>query len=106
MEGEQQKPEAGAVGDSGEESDQDCGDSLFGEEESLLVTTPNTPGVAPINFGSLLGERSRRPHSSMGLAAAGLGLDCSISPRGAGSPLAGRKGGSDGSRITATCKTK
>jgi len=91
MEGEQQKPEAGAVGDSGEESDQDCGDSLFGEEEALLVTTPNTPGVAPINFSSLLGERSRRPHSSMGLAAAGLGLDCSISPRGAGSPLAGRK---------------
>eukprot|EP00092_Neocalanus_flemingeri_P042308 GFUD01046180.1.p1 GENE.GFUD01046180.1~~GFUD01046180.1.p1 ORF type:complete len:609 (-),score=176.64 GFUD01046180.1:45-1871(-) len=73
-------------------SDPDCCDSLFGEddvlgEESCLVATPSTPGVAPINFSQLLHPgQSRRPHTSMGLAAS-LGLDeLALPPK---SPLPG-----------------
>jgi len=72
-------------------SEPDCADSLFGEddvlEESCLVATPSTPGVAPLNFSHLLhAGQSRRPHSSMGLAAS-LGLDeLALPPK---SPLAG-----------------
>ena len=73
-------------------SDPDCADSLLGEddvlgEEAYLVTTPNTPGIAPINFSHLLHPgQYRRPHSSMGLAAS-LGLDeLALPPK---SPLAG-----------------
>ena len=71
--------------------DQESDDSLFGEddvlEEACLVATPSTPGVAPLNFSHLLhAGQSRRPHSSMGLAAS-LGLDeLSIPPK---SPLSG-----------------
>ena len=79
-----------ALSESG--SDPDCADSLFGEDdvlgdEAYVVTTPNTPGIAPINFSHLLHPgQSRRPHSSMGLAAS-LGLDeLALPPK---SPLAG-----------------
>jgi hypothetical protein len=69
------------------ESEPECADSLFGEDDVLcedLVATPTTPGVAPLNFSHLL--QSRRPHSSMGLAAT-LGLDeLSLPPK---SPLCG-----------------
>ena len=52
-------------------------DSIFDEDdddlsEVPLVATPTTPGVTPLNFPHL--QHSRRPHSSMGLAAS-LGLD-------------------------------
>ena len=72
-------------------SDHESDDSLFGEddvlEEACLVATPSTPGVAPLNFSHLLhASQSRRPHSSMGLAAS-LGLDeLSLPPK---SPLSG-----------------
>eukprot|EP00091_Calanus_sinicus_P012636 TRINITY_DN28326_c0_g1_i1.p1 TRINITY_DN28326_c0_g1~~TRINITY_DN28326_c0_g1_i1.p1 ORF type:complete len:157 (-),score=49.01 TRINITY_DN28326_c0_g1_i1:8-454(-) len=79
--GEQdQEPEQ--LADSGSEPD-----SLFGEEddqsEACLMATPTTPGVAPLNFSHLLQSgQSRRPHSSMGLAAT-LGLDeLSLPPKG------------------------
>jgi len=74
-----------------QDSEQDCDDSLFSEddvlEEACLVATPSTPGVAPLNFSHLLhAGQSRRPHSSMGLAAS-LGLDeLSLPPK---SPLSG-----------------
>ena len=50
------------------------------------MAAPSTPGVAPLNFSHLLHSgQSRRPHSSMGLAAT-LGLDeLSLPPKG---PLA------------------
>ena len=76
---------------SDQECEPDCDDSLFGEddvlEEACLVATPSTPGVAPLNFSHLLhAGQSRRPHSSMGLAAS-LGLDeLSLPPK---SPLSG-----------------
>ena len=66
---------------------------MFGEDDDLsetsLVATPTTPGVAPLNFSHLLHSgQSRRPHSSMGLAAS-LGLDeLSLPPKG---PLSGGK---------------
>ena len=75
-------------------SDPDCCDSLFGEddvlcEEHCLVTTPTTPGVAPLNFSHLLHPgQSRRPHSSTGLAAS-LGLDELVLPPK--SPLSGAR---------------
>eukprot|EP00090_Calanus_glacialis_P000985 TRINITY_DN10717_c0_g1_i7.p1 TRINITY_DN10717_c0_g1~~TRINITY_DN10717_c0_g1_i7.p1 ORF type:complete len:567 (-),score=157.72 TRINITY_DN10717_c0_g1_i7:214-1914(-) len=75
-------------------SDPDCCDSLFGEddvlcEEHCLVATPTTPGVAPLNFSHLLHPgQSRRPHSSIGLAAS-LGLDELVLPPK--SPLSGAR---------------
>jgi len=74
-------------------SDVGSDDSLFGEDDVLdevcLVETPATPGIAPLNFSHLLHPgQSRRPHSSMGLAAS-LGLDeLALPPK---SPLAGRR---------------
>jgi len=75
-------------------SDPDGSDSLFGDddvlsEEGCVVTTPTTPKVAPLSFSQLLHPgQSRRPHSSMGLAAT-LGLDeLAIPPK---SPLPNSK---------------
>eukprot|EP00092_Neocalanus_flemingeri_P008029 GFUD01008666.1.p1 GENE.GFUD01008666.1~~GFUD01008666.1.p1 ORF type:complete len:612 (-),score=175.68 GFUD01008666.1:412-2247(-) len=86
------EPEADKLDLSEPGSDPDCCDSLFGEDDVLvddacLVATPSTPGVAPINFSQLLhAGQSRRPHSSMGLAAS-LGLDeLALPPK---SPLPG-----------------
>ena len=72
-------------------SDHDCGDSLFGEDDLLfdeahIVATPTTPGLAPLNFSLLHQGQSRRPHSSMGVAAT-LELDeLALPPK---SPLTG-----------------
>jgi len=55
-------------------------DSLFGDDDVLCdedtaLTIPETPGEVPLSLSQLLHPgQSRRPHSSMGLAAT-LGLD-------------------------------
>ena len=73
-------------------SDPNCCDSVFGEndiitEDACLIAAPTTPGVTPFNISQLLHPgQSRRPHSSMGLAAS-LGLDeLALPPK---SPLPG-----------------
>jgi len=86
------EPEAEKLSKSVPGSDPNCCDSVFGEndiitEDACLVATPTTPGVTPFNISQLLHPgQSRRPHSSMGLAAS-LGLDeLALPPK---SPLPG-----------------
>jgi len=67
----------GQEGEALAQSKANSSDSVFDEDdddlsEVPLVATPTTPGVTPMNFPHL--QHSRRPHSSMGLAAS-LGLD-------------------------------
>merc|ERR1712218_654935 len=84
-----------ALGSPGEESGDEGADSLFGEDDILaeephLLSPPPAPGPAtpaPLNFSALYS--TRRPHSSLGGAGAGvLERTLSLAPT---SPNPGRR---------------
>jgi len=75
---------------SGEDTEEECCDSLFSEDDALddcVVTTPATPGCNPLQF-PFQAALGRRPHSAMGLQAEHL--DLSLPPK---SPIPGRVAG-------------